>query len=231
MDELAAMRDEIPHLRAALAEDHGRVAREIALFSDEEYTRAQDAPAWARWSPEIQLRHIAYVPCRWLLDLLGGALRARGYTLPPVDMAALKASPGRWVPPEMCPDREALLTFLRAMLDFGLEIIERETPEGLLDVTCVWEVDLSEGREDEHAEESAIDFWRQAARLHPIGVRESPEREGHFLIALGAALRQIHWEILAHVRTLQRFGEMYGHPAGGALPREGYISLDKYWSS
>ncbi|MDA0999292.1 MAG: hypothetical protein O2807_02080 [bacterium] len=229
MDERAAMQEEIPRLRAALAADPERVAREVASFPDAEFTRSLDAPAWARWSPEIQLRHIAYVPCRWLLDLLRAPLRERGHALPPVDMAAIQSTPGRWIPAGVCHDRESLLSLLREMIGFALEVLDREGPDGLLAVTCVWEVDLDEVREDEHAEESALEFWRRAAGLHPIGVRESPEREGHFLITLGAALRQIHWEILAHVRSLQRFGEMYGRPPVERLPREGYLSLPKFW--
>ncbi|MEE9255986.1 MAG: hypothetical protein V3V56_02320, partial [bacterium] len=69
-----------------------------------------------------------------------------------------------------------------------------------------------------------------ASKLHPWGVSEDPERPGDIIIELGGALRQIHWEVLAHLRTLQRFKELLGLPVRLRLPREGYLSLPRFYN-
>jgi len=82
----------------------------------------------------------------------------------------------------------------------------------------------------EDSPEKPIDLWRMLAGLHPWGVWENPEEPGDFRLELGAVMRQIHWENLAHLRTVQRFKETIFHlPIQVTLPREGYLTVPKFY--
>ena len=223
------IRAEIPHLRKGLAACPGWVEEEFAGIPEARMGFAQQEPPWARWPPEVQLRHMAMVPVRWLVEKLGEALQARGYAYPPFDAAALWRGTGRHVPREVCPDKASLLAFMRSFLALAADILDRESPEGLRAVTCLWVVDPETVREDGAAIERPIDFWRMAARLHPVGVREDPRGPGRFTVELIAALRQIYWEFLAHIRTTQRLKGLLGLPARVKLPVEGYLTVPKFY--
>ena len=228
------MRAEIPALRAGLAADPDWVADEIADFSGEQFSFERQEPVWARWSPEIQVRHMASVPCRYLLGFFGETLLERGYELPEVgqeflrEAMAMRQGSGSRVPPEICPDRHSLIGFMRPLFALCVEILDRERPEDLRAITCQRWVDPEATRKD--APENVIDYWRLAARLHPFGLREDSDRPGHFTIELCAYLRQIHWEILAHLRTVQRFKSLFGLPVRVQLPREGFLTLSKFYN-
>jgi len=116
---------------------------------------------------------------------------------------------------------------MRPLFAVAAEVLDRETPETLRSIACLRIVDPEAWRED--SPERPIDFWRMAARLHPFGVREDPARPGRFTVELAAALRQIHWEILAHLRSVQRLKGLLGLPARVSLPREGYLTLSKFY--
>ncbi|MDA0998892.1 MAG: hypothetical protein O2807_00055 [bacterium] len=219
------MADEIPVLLIGLAADPDIVAKEIENVSGEDFTYSQDEPGWARWSIETQMRHMANVPCHWLINQFGDSLRDKRYDLPDVDMKAISKAE-RQIPESVCPDADSLIAFMRPFFDLGVEILMRETPGSLREITCLRKVDpnLSRGVPPE----KPVDFWRMASSLHPIGVREDAARGG-FVIELGAALRQIHWEILAHTRTIQRIKNILKLPILSELPREGYLTMDRFY--
>ena len=73
-----------------------------------------------------------------------------------------------------------------------------------------------------------IDFARMAAQHHPYGWEEMAGQPGHFKVELIAALRQIYWELLAHLRTIQRLKGLLGLPESTELPREGYLTFSKF---
>lgn len=219
------MANEILILLAALAADPDVVAKEIENVSGDDFTFTQDEPGWARWSIERQVRHMANVPCHWLLNHFGDALHEKGYPLPDVDMKTI-AKAERQIPESVCPDAESLIAFMRPFFDLGVEILSQETPKNLCEITCLRKVDPNASRGS--PPEKPIDFWRMAADLHPFGVREDAARGG-FVLELGAVLRQIHWEILAHTRTIQRIKGLLGLPILTELPRDGYLSMAHYY--
>jgi hypothetical protein len=221
------VREEMGHLREALTGAADRVAEEVADFSEEQMAFTQDEPLWARWSADVQFRHIACVPCRWLLGIFREGLDSRGYQFPEVDMETIQAMGGRHVPPEVCPDRAALAEHLRAMFVFCIEILDRETPESMRELKCVRLVDTEAWRED--SPERPIDFWRMLTDLHPYGVHEDPRTPGHFPMELIGVIRQIYWETLAHHRSIQRLKGLLDLPVRVELPREGYLTMSKFY--
>ena len=70
--------EEIEHLCQGLSGAADRVAEEVADFSGEQMTFTRDEPVWARWSAEVQLRHMACVPCCWLHGLFREGLEGQG---------------------------------------------------------------------------------------------------------------------------------------------------------
>ena len=218
---------EIEHLREGLSGAADLTAKEVAYFTDDQFTFSQDDPVWARWSAETQLRHMACVPCRWLHGLFRETLEAQGHRLPEVDMDTIRSGGGRHVPPEICPDRESLIALMREMHSFALGLLEKETPASLRELKCLRLVDTEAWRED--SPERPIDLWRMLVDLHPYGVFEDPDNPGQFPMELIAVIRQIYWETLAHLRTVQRLKGLLGMAVRVDLPREGYLTVSKFY--
>ena len=117
-----AMRAEVPGLREGLSCVPDQVALETEDFTEEQLAHRQEEPAWAQWSVDQQIRHIASPPCSWLLDRFRDGLIARGYKLPDLDPAALRARQGPFIPPGMAPDREAVIELMRTLLTIPQDV-------------------------------------------------------------------------------------------------------------
>lgn len=222
-----AMGAEVPGLKEGLGRVPDQVAAETEGLTGEQLAYRQEEPVWARWSVDEQIRHIASPPCTWLLDRFRDGLTARGHKPPEIDLKALRARKRPFIPPEMAPDREAVIEFMRPLFRFCVEILERESSEDLRAVKFHFEVD-PEATLLGSKTEKRIDFMRLWEKIHPFGIREDSERPGHFTFELGTLLRQIYWEALAHLRTIQRFKRIFGLPEKIAIPRLGYLTLPKY---
>ena len=221
------IREEISHLRKGLTGAADLIAVEFGSFPKDQLNFTQDEPVWARWSADTQLRHIACVPCRWLHGLCREILESRGHHLPEMDMETINAGTGRHIPPEILPDVDSLIAFMREMHAFCVELLDKETPESLRELKCLRLVDVEAWRED--SPERPIDLWRMLAELHPYGVHENPDRPGNFPMELIAVIRQIYWETLAHLRSVQRLKGLLGAPVKVDLPREGYLTIPKFY--
>ncbi len=217
---------EIPLLREGLMAAPDRLADEISGLTEEQMNFRREEPVWARWSPEMQLRHMALMSCRWL-ERFREPLEAKGYAYPALDMKAVMSGNGRHIPPAVCPDRDSLISFIRARCELGADMLARETPETLRSLSGSRIVDPEAHYED--SPDRFIDFARMAAKHHPYGWREDPDRPGHFTVELIAALRQVYWELLAHTRSIQRLKGLLGLPEAAALPREGYLAFPKFF--
>lgn len=217
---------EIPSLRKSLAAAPSRVMDELSGLNPEQMAFSRNDPVWARWSADMQLRHIALMICRWL-GRFRAPLEERGHTLPEVDLDAVMSGNGRHMPAAICPDQASLLAFIRAHCEVCTAILDRESPETLRALAGERAVDPEAHYTDSPG--SFIGFARMAARLHPYGWEEVPGSPGRFRVELIAALRQIHWEILAHLRTIQRLKALLGLPETIPLPREGYLEMAEFY--
>ena len=221
------VREEMTHLRKGLTGSADLVAAEFAGFPEDKLGFTQDEPVWARWSADTQLRHMACVPCRWLHGLCREVLEPRGHRLPEMDMAAINTGTGRHIPPEILSDVKSLIAFMREMHAFCVDLLDKETLESLQELKCLRLVDTEAWRED--SPERPIDLWRMLAELHPYGVHEDPAKPGNFPMELIAVIRQIYWETLAHLRSVQRLKGLLGLPVNVDLPREGYLTVSKFY--
>lgn len=217
---------EIPHLRRELHAAPDRLEKEVAGLTDEQMAFKRDDPIWARWSAEMQLRHMALMISNWL-ERYRQPLEANGHEFPDVDSKAVMSGNGRHIPASLCPDRQSLLSFIRIRCDLAAEILGRESPETLRSLRGIRSVDPQAHYED--SPERFIDFARMAAKHHPYGWREVSDQPGQFEVELIAALRQVHWELLAHTRSIQRLKRLLGLPETVSLPREGYLVFPKFY--
>ncbi|MBI2178735.1 MAG: hypothetical protein HYU38_10445 [Candidatus Tectomicrobia bacterium] len=223
------MESEFPRLRESLEAYPGLVWSEIDGLTLEQMAYASQEPPWARWSIDLQVRHIALVTPVWLFLRAEETLRRRGYAFPESGpaVASLVRAGGRHIPPELAPDRRALIAFLRPWAGLCCRIMDREGEEGLRSMEFTYYTDPEWVRPGDP--KRPVEYHRIAARLHPAGFREDPQRAGLFHLQMTAVLRHIFWNVLAHLRTVQRLKMAQGLTPVLALPREGYLTLPEFY--
>lgn len=216
-------------LRGALKSYPGLIRGEVDGLTHEQMAYANQEPPWARWSIDLQLRHIAFVTPVWLTLRAGKILRGEGYSFPESSqfITELAADRLRHIPPEAAPHREAVISFMQPWADLCCEIIDRESAERLRALRFTHYTDPAIVRPGDPIK--PVDYQRMAADLHPSGFQEDPERPGLFHIEIGTMLRHIYWNVLAHLRTVQRLKMSQGLSPIQELPREGYLTLTEFF--
>ncbi|MFP6891082.1 MAG: hypothetical protein VCF07_15290 [Nitrospinota bacterium] len=106
------IRAEILSLRKSLAAAPSRVIDELSGLNPEQMAFSQGDPVWARWSADMQLRHIALMICRWL-GRFWAPLEERGHSLPEVDLDAVMSGNGRHMPSLLSPGHPPTLLIVR----------------------------------------------------------------------------------------------------------------------
>ena len=76
------MNEECEKLRTALKNYPDLIYGEVEGLTHEQMSYANEEPPWARWSIDLQLRHIALVTPVWLSLRAGEVLRREGQTFP-----------------------------------------------------------------------------------------------------------------------------------------------------
>ncbi len=223
------MNEEWSELKAALENYPDLVCAEVDGLTHEQMCYANEEPPWARWSMDLQIRHIALMTPVWLYLRAGEMLGREGYSFP--DTASLIAqlidSGIRHVPPEAAGDRAAVVEFMRPWAGLCCEIIDKESDERLRSLSFTYYTDPEASRPgDPH---KPVEYHRMSIRLHPSGFTEDAERPGLFHLEIGAVLRHIYWNVLAHLRTVQRLKLRQGLPLKAELPREGYLTLPEFY--
>jgi len=72
-------------------------------------------------------------------------------------------------------------------------------------------------------------FWAYAITTLPRGAGPDPHRVGYLQYALEASLWMVFYEMLTHIRTIQRLKLHQGLDLAQDLPRVGYLRLPHYW--
>lgn len=75
----------------------------------------------------------------------------------------------------------------------------------------------------------ATHFWKYATSTLPRGVDTDPEQPEKLRYTLEASLWMVFYEILTHIRTIQRLKLVQGIELAQELPRVGYLRLPEYW--
>lgn len=72
-------------------------------------------------------------------------------------------------------------------------------------------------------------FWAYAITTLPRGAGDDPDKRGFLRYSLEASLWMVFYEMLTHVRTIQRLKTYQGIELAQELPRVGYLRLPEYW--
>jgi hypothetical protein len=72
------------------------------------------------------------------------------------------------------------------------------------------------------------EFWRYVIQVLPRGAGLDPDRPGYIAYDLEGSLWMVFYELLAHVRTIQRLKAVQGLDPVVELPRVGYLRLPEY---
>ena len=86
--------------------------------------------------------------------------------------------------------------------------------------------------EELRADETSIrgtHFWQYVIQVLPRGAGADPGRTGFLRYTLEASLWMVFYEMLAHLRTIQRLKLHQGLDLAVDLPRVGYLRLPEYW--
>ena len=73
------------------------------------------------------------------------------------------------------------------------------------------------------------DFWKYVIGTLPRGARISEENERDIIYDLEGSLWMVFYEMLTHIRTIQRLKLHLGLETSVDLPRVGYLRLPHYW--
>lgn len=72
-------------------------------------------------------------------------------------------------------------------------------------------------------------FWSYVITTLPRGAKHDPDRPGYLRYDLEGSLWMVFYEMLSHIRTIQRLKLHQGIPLVNKLPRVGYLRLPEYW--
>jgi hypothetical protein len=72
-------------------------------------------------------------------------------------------------------------------------------------------------------------FWRYVITTLPRGAAPDTGQAGYIRYDLEGSLWMVFYEMLAHIRTIQRLRLAQGLGTAVELPRVGYLRLPEYW--
>ncbi|MGQ4810510.1 hypothetical protein NKDENANG_03982 [Candidatus Entotheonellaceae bacterium PAL068K] len=72
-------------------------------------------------------------------------------------------------------------------------------------------------------------FWRYVIQTLSRGAEPDPDREAYIRYTLEGSLWMVFYELLSHLRTIQRLKRHQNLPLVAELPRVGYLRLPEYW--
>ena len=115
-------------------------------------------------------------------------------------------------------DKYRTIPELIAKIDIGIGWLERVVTEQPI---AALRADLTSVR--------GTAFWQYAITTLPRGAGEDPERSGYLRYSLEGSLWMVFYEMLTHVRSIQRLKQHQGLSLAQDLPRVGYLRLPEYW--
>ena len=201
---------------------------EAAGLTDAQLDWEDSSEEWSRWSIRRQISHVALAYFFWWAKMWGKTLWPENPPGDPVDFSM--AAPDKYdrrLDEEKYWKLEDLLPKLDEALRFAERAAEGRGGEELrtLAITRSFAPELMMGDTDEPVHR----FWARASAFHDEGLSRDAEDETKFTFTLGAMLRQMYWEALAHLRTIQRLKLAQGLAPAVKVPREGLLLDPFFW--
>jgi len=192
---------------------------EVAGLTDRQLDFDDQHPdrEWMWWSIRRQVSHMAWDSLFFTYRRCGHLLWPEGDAPATIDWADHQMSKGRW-------DRvldETLFWNMPDLLDklaVGVGWLEQVVAEQPIETL---RADLTSVH--------ATYFWKYATSTLPRGVDVDPGDQRKLRYTLEASLWMVFYEILTHIRTIQRLKIHQGLEPAQTLPRVGYLRLPEYW--
>lgn len=205
----------------------GWYAREVKGLTEDQLDFDGDREEWMRWSIRRQVSHVAYAHFSWLLLRWAPMVFRPEDRLPEFDAEAA-ARYDRRFDEETHGPMDRLLSRLGEAVDVVSLILGRET------VAEMRRKELErviQSGERYPTGDSILAFWEAASRINPDirPVRRAGPADPHrFRINLVGMIRQLYFECLLHLHTVQRLKRAQGLAPAVDIPREGYLLLPAF---
>lgn len=174
---------------------------------------------WMWWSVRRQVSHIAWDSLVFTSRRCGSLLWPDGDVPRPIEWEHhLMGNPECAWDRVLDETKYWELRDLIAKVDTGIGWLERVVTEQPVEAL---RADVTSVR--------GTPFWKYAITTLPRGAGADPERRGYLRYTLEASLWMVFYEMLTHVRTIQRLKLHLGLALAQELPRVGYLRLPEYW--
>ena len=196
------------------------VEAEIAEMTDEQLDFCDPSPEreWMWWSCRRQVSHIAW-------DALVFTKRRAGHLLWPNEAAP---EPINWSAHQMGPNNK-WDRFLDADLFWEVPDLLDKLKLGISWLTSLVGQESTETFRSEIKTVRGTQFWEYVITTLPRGAAASPEDNSQITYTLEGSLWMVFYEMLSHIRTIQRLKIHQGLALNVDLPRVGYLNLPHYW--
>ena len=189
-------------------------------LSDEQLDFHDSSPEkeWMWWSCRRQVSHIAWDSLVFTKRRAGHFLWPEGDVPQPIDWREHQMGPeNKW---DRVLDETLFweLPELFAHLQLGVGWLDQVVQEQPIEVL---RSDLRTVR--------GTDFWKYVIETLPRGANFSAEDKRDITYDLEGSLWMVFYEMLTHIRTIQRLKLHQGLKTAVELPRVGYLRLPHYW--
>lgn len=173
---------------------------------------------WMWWSCRTQISHIAWDALVFTKRRAGHLLWPDGDVPEPINWVDHQMGPNnRWdrvLDTDLYWEVPDLLTKLRLGIEWLSELVEEETIELL---------------RSEMRTVKGTDFWKYVITTLPRGACLAKGDSQSITYDLEGSLWMVFYEMLSHVRSIQRLKLHQGLGTAIELPRVGYLRLPHYW--
>lgn len=196
------------------------ITAEVDGLTDEQLDFDDDHPdrEWMWWSIRRQVSHIGWdslvLPYRRCAELLW----PDGERPSPIDWDDHRMGPQNKWDRVLDEDRYWAMPDLLAKVELGLSWLERVVTEQSIETLraktkSVW----------------GTHFWAYVITTLPRGAAPDPAKPGSIMYDLEGSLWMVYYEMLSHIRTIQRLKLAQGLDPAVELPRVGYLRLPEFW--
>ena len=196
------------------------VEAELAGLSDDQLDFHDLAPEneWMWWSCRTQISHIAWDALVFTKRRAGHLLWPDGDIPQPIDWGEHQMGPNnKWdrvLDTDLFWQIPEILTHLKLGVSWLTRLVEEQPIEAL---------------RSERRTVRGTEFWKYVITTLPRGAQADDTQGSSITYDLEGSLWMVFYEMLSHIRSIQRLKLHQGLELALDLPRVGYLRLPHYW--